>query len=264
MPIITLLSDFGLKDPYVSEMKATILSICPSATLIDITHEVAKYDVVEGAFILASASPFFPKKTVHLAVVDPGVGSKRRPIIVKSKRHLYVGPDNGLLILAAKNDGLISVYHITNREYMREEISSTFHGRDIFAPVSAHLANGVKPEEIGIEVEDYEFPEFVKPVIKGNLVELQAIHIDSFGNVITNLHRDQVEGLKLDFNTRLRLRIKDKTIKIKFLRTYSHARKKELLALVGSHDFLEIAMNQGSASDRLKLKKGSRINLFIE
>ena len=152
MPIISLLSDFGLKDPYVSEMKAIILSICPNVTLIDITHEVSKYNIMEGAFILASATPYFPENTVHLAVVDPGVGSKRRPIIVRSKRHLYVGPDNGLLILAAKNDGIINVYHVVNEKYMRKEISSTFHGRDIFAPVSAYLANGVKPEEIGIEI----------------------------------------------------------------------------------------------------------------
>jgi len=264
MPIISLLSDFGLKDPYVSEMKAVILSICPKVTLVDITHEVSKYNIMEGAFILASATPYFPENTIHLAVIDPGVGSKRRPIIVRSKKHLYVGPDNGLLILAAKNDGIINVYHIVNKKYMRKEISSTFHGRDIFAPVSAYLANGVKPEEIGIEIEDYEIPEFVKPIIKNNLIELRVIHVDSFGNVITNLHKNQVKDLKLKFNAKLSLIIKDKKLKVKFLRTYSDAKKKELLALIGSHNFLEIAMNQGNASNKLKLKEGNCIKMLIE
>ncbi|MEM3522663.1 MAG: SAM-dependent chlorinase/fluorinase [Candidatus Bathyarchaeia archaeon] len=258
------MSDFGLKDSYVSEMKAVILSICPNATLVDITHEISKYNIIEGAFILASTAPYFPNNTIHLAVVDPGVGSKRRPIIVKSKKHFYVGPDNGLLILAAKKDGIIKVYHIVNKEYIRKEISSTFHGRDIFAPVSAYLANGVKPEEIGVEIKDYEIPEFVKPTIKNNSIELKVIHIDSFGNVITNLYKDQIKDIKLEFNTKLLLKVKGKKFKVKFLNTYSNAKKKELLTLIGSHNFLEIAMNQGNASNKLKLKEGDSIKIFIE
>lgn len=262
MPIISLLSDFGLKDPYVSEMKAVILSINPNITLIDITHEISKYDIMEGAFVLASATPYFPKNTIHLAVVDPGVGSKRRPIIVKTKNYLYVGPDNGLLILAAINDGIISAYHIINKKYLREEISSTFHGRDIFAPVSAYLASGVKPEEIGIEIKDYIVPSFINPIIKNNFIELQVIHIDSFGNIITNLHKNQIKELGIDLNTKLKLKVKNKTFKINFLKTYSDAKKKELLALIGSHNFLEIAMNQGNASKKINLKKGSSIKIF--
>jgi len=139
-PIVTLLTDFGLKDPYVAEMKAVILSICPEAWIVDVSHMVKKFDVRMGAFILAQAAPYFPAGTVHVAVVDPGVGTERRPIIVEAKRSFYVGPDNGVLMLSAKREGILHIYEIKNRKYMLQKISRTFHGRDVFSPVAAHLA----------------------------------------------------------------------------------------------------------------------------
>ena len=185
--MITLTSDFGLKDPYVAEMKGVILTINPKATLIDITHEVEKFDVRMAAFILASAAPYFPQGTVHLAVVDPGVGTQRRAIIIQTKKSFFVGPDNGILILAAQNQGIEHVYQITNPTFMLPKISSTFHGRDIFAPAAAHLDKGVPPKEFGPEIKDLTKPEFASvKQTNGSLIG-EVIHIDGFGNIITNI-----------------------------------------------------------------------------
>ena len=158
--MITLTSDFGLKDPYVAEMKGVILTINPKATLIDITHEVEKFNIRMAAFMLASAAPYFPQGTVHLAVVDPGVGTQRRAILIQTKKSFFVGPDNGILILAAQNQGIEHVYQLTNPTFMLPKISSTFHGRDIFAPAAAHLDKGVQPSEFGPEIKDPINPEF--------------------------------------------------------------------------------------------------------
>ena len=142
--MITLTSDFGLKDPYVAEMKGAILTINPKATTIDVTHDVEKFNIREGAFMLASAAPYFPKGTVHLVVVDPGVGTERRAILIETKLGFFVGPDNGVLVLAAKNQGIKHIYQLTNPKFTLPNISGTFHGRDIFAPAAAHLDRGVK------------------------------------------------------------------------------------------------------------------------
>jgi S-adenosylmethionine hydrolase len=149
MPLISLLTDFGSLDPFVGEMKAVILSICPETRIIDLTHQVQKFDVRLGSFLLAGAAPYFPSGTIHVGVVDPGVGSSRRAIVVQSRRVVYVGPDNGLLVPAAQREGILHVYELTNRSFMRNEISATFHGRDVFAPAAAHLACGKMPRECG-------------------------------------------------------------------------------------------------------------------
>ncbi|MFX1466812.1 MAG: S-adenosyl-l-methionine hydroxide adenosyltransferase family protein, partial [Promethearchaeota archaeon] len=153
--VIALMSDFGTKDAYVASMKGIILEICSDAIIVDITHDTARQDVKDGAFILATAAPYFPDGTVFVCVVDPGVGTERRGVIVEGKKHFYVGPDNGLLMLSAQREDIQHVYEITNRKYIRNEISSTFHGRDIFAPIGAHLLKGTPPEEIGQEIFDY-------------------------------------------------------------------------------------------------------------
>ena len=158
--MITLTSDFGLKDPYVAEMKGVILTINPNATIVDITHGVEKFNIRMGAFMLASAAPYFPKGTVHLAVVDPGVGTERRAILVQTKQGFFVGPDNGVLMLAAQNQGIEHTYELTNPKFMLPQVSSTFHGRDIFAPAAAYLDISVKPSEFGPEINDATTPEF--------------------------------------------------------------------------------------------------------
>ena len=150
--VISLLTDFGFKDAYVGTMKGIILRICPTATLVDISHDLSKYDILEGAYNLAQASPYFPEGTIHLAVVDPGVGTTRRRLIIKGSRCLYVGPDNGILSLAAKIEGVVKVVEIRNEAYMLQHFSRTFEGRDVFAPAAAHLANGVNIDEFGPKI----------------------------------------------------------------------------------------------------------------
>ncbi|PVX23581.1 MAG: hypothetical protein CW691_10170, partial [Candidatus Bathyarchaeum sp.] len=197
MSIISLLSDFGNRDPYVAEMKAVILSINPETRIVDITHEIEKFSIRMGAYVLASASPYFPKKTVHVAVVDPGVGTKRRPIIVETCRSFYVGPDNGLLMLAAQKEGIKSVYVICNPKYLLSIVSNTFHGRDIFAPSAAYLAKGIKPSDFGPAIQDYVFPEFVKPCTKNGQLVGEVLHIDDFGNIISNISAQDLDHYNL-------------------------------------------------------------------
>jgi len=261
VPIISLLSDFGLKDSYVAQMKAVILSICPKATIVDISHQVERHNLRMGAFILASAAPYFPDGTVHVAVIDPGVGGKRRPILIEAKRSFYVGPDNGLLLLAAKSDEIKKVYHIVERRFMAEQISATFHGRDIFAPVAAHIANGVEPRRIGRVITDFVVPDYSEVKIERGAVDCEVVHIDGFGNVVTNLHSKDLGETAIRYGRLFKLKYKGKSIGLKLCRTYSDARVGALLGLIGSHGFLEIAVNQGSAARRLEVTQGSKLKL---
>ena len=261
MPTITLLSDFGLKDSYVAQMKATILSICPEATIVDISHQVERHNLRMGAFILASAAPYFPHGTIHVAVVDPGVGGKRRPIIIETNRSFYVGPDNGLLLLAAKSDGIERVYHIVEKRFMAERISATFHGRDIFAPVAAHVANGVEPSRIGRVINDFLVPDYAEAKIRRGAVDCEVVHIDGFGNVVTNIHSKDLGRTVMRYGSSFKLKHKGKSVGLKLYRTYSDVQVGTLLGLIGSHGFLDIAVNQGSAAERLDVTQGSKLKL---
>jgi S-adenosylmethionine hydrolase len=260
VPLITLLSDFGLKDSYVAEMKAVIIGISPHARIVDITHSIDKFNVRMGAFILASAIRYFPEGTMHVAIVDPGVGTKRRALIVQTKRHLCVGPDNGVLMLAAEQDGIKRVYAILNSKFMLPKASSTFHGRDVFAPVAAHLANGTPPKEFGPEVEDYCMPRFAKPVFlaEGELAG-EVLHIDDFGNLITNIMSEDLKKAGMEGARLLTVRLKSIFLPLDFCRTYGEVPHKSSLALIDSHDFLEIAVNQGNASRKLKVRVGDAV-----
>jgi len=260
-PIITLLSDFGLRDAYVAEMKAVILSINPDARIVDISHEVEKFDIRMGAFVLASAAPYFPEKTVHVAVVDPGVGTKRRSIIIQTKRSVYVGPDNGLLVLAARREEVSHVYHIKNPEYMRQKVSTTFHGRDIFAPVAAYLSTGCSPSQFGPEIKDYTVPEFAKPHRKKDELIGEVIYVDDFGNVVTNISSKDLEELEISVGDLLHVREGRKTFDVRFCSAYGEAPAETPLVVVGSHDFLEISINQGSVSKTLNLKVGNSVSI---
>jgi len=261
VPTISLLSDFGLKDGYVAQMKAVILSICPKATIVDISHQVERHNLRMGSFILASAAPFFPDGTIHVAVVDPGVGGKRRSILIETNRSLYVGPDNGLLLLAAKNDEIRKVYHIVERRFMAEQISATFHGRDIFAPVAAHIANGVEPSRIGRVITDFVVPDYSEAKIERGAVDCEVVHINGFGNVVTNLHSSALDKTVMRYGSLFKLKHKGKSLELRLCRTYSDVQVGTLLGLIGSHGFLEIAVNQGSAAERLKVTQGSKLKL---
>jgi len=261
MSIISLLSDFGVKDAYVAEMKATIVSINPLAILIDITHEIDKFSIRKGAYVLASAAPYFPLKTIHLAVVDPGVGTKRQPIIVETKRSVYVGPDNGLLMLAADKEEIINVYAIDNPKYMLSRVSKTFHGRDIFAPAAAYLTKGVSPSEFGSKIYDYVFPNFVKSCIENGELLGEILHIDDFGNVISNISGEDLRQAGVHETHSLNVKINDKNFNLQFCSTYNNVPIDNPLTLIGSSNFLEFAVNQGSGRMFFNAKVGDLISV---
>jgi len=260
-PIITLLSDFGLRDPYVAEMKAVILSICRETSIIDISHEVEKFNIRMGAFILAQAARYFPEGTIHVAVVDPGVGTERRPIIVETKRSLYVGPDNGVLILAAQNESIKCIWEISNPKYMLKNISRTFHGRDIFSPVAAYLAKGVKPSEFGPEIHDPVKPSFVSPKIKKGVISGEIIHIDGFGNLITNIAQKDLKAACIYEGEFLSVQLGSEQLKLKVCSSYGEVPINTPLSIIGGTGFLEISVNQGNASKIFNAKVGTSVTL---
>ncbi|MCL5949897.1 MAG: S-adenosyl-l-methionine hydroxide adenosyltransferase family protein [Candidatus Bathyarchaeota archaeon] len=254
--MITLTSDFGLKDPYVAEMKGAILTINPNATIVDITHGVEKFNIRMGAFMLASAAPYFPKGTVHLAVVDPGVGTERHAILVQTKKGFFVGPDNGLLILAAQTQGIEHTYELTNPKFMLPKVSSTFHGRDVFAPAAAHLDKSAKPSEFGPEIHDLVKPEFASVKQRSDSLTGEVLHVDGFGNIITNISEKD-----LTQNLAFKVKLTDISLNLVFGKTYAQAKPQEPIALVGSHGFLEIALNQASAAEKLHAKTGDKVEV---
>jgi S-adenosylmethionine hydrolase len=254
--MITLTSDFGLKDPYVAEMKGVILTINPNATITDISHNVEKFNIRMGAFMLASATPYFPKGTVHLTVVDPGVGTERRSIVVQTKQGFFVGPDNGVLMLAAQNQGIKHVYELTNPKFVSPKISSTFHGRDVFAPAAAHLDSGVKPSEFGSEITDAVTTDFAEVKRKNGCFVGEILYVDSFGNVITNLSRKEISKAKT-----VTLKLQNFSLKIVLGETYAQAKRHQPIALIGSHGLLEIALNQESVAEKYDLNVGNIVEV---
>jgi S-adenosylmethionine hydrolase len=261
-PVVGLLSDFGLRDPYVAEMKAVILGICKDAQVVDISHEIGKFDVRMGAFVLASAVPYFPKGTVYVAVVDPGVGTKRRPIVVETKRSTIVGPDNGLLMLAAEKENVKHVYEVGNTAFMLPEVSKTFHGRDVFAPAAAYLAIGRLPSEVGSEINDYFIPKYAKPVVEDNTLTGEVLHLDDFGNVITNISEKDLNKIGVKQGVSLLIKLERKVLSLRYCSAYGEVDINELLVVIGGRGFLEIAVNQGNAARKLKAETG--INVRIE
>jgi S-adenosylmethionine hydrolase len=257
--MITLTSDFGLKDPYVAEMKGVILTINPKAQIIDITHDVEKFNIRNGAFILASVAPYFPKGTVHLAVVDPSVGTRRRAILVQTRQVFFVGPDNGVLILAAKNQGIEHVHELTNPKFMLPNVSSTFHGRDVFAPVAAYLDMGVKPSEFGAEITDINTPEFASVKRKNGSLIGEVLHLDGFGNIITNICQQEIARAE-----KVKIKLQNLSLKLPFVKTYAQTKPPQPIALIGSHGFLEIALNQASAAEKFRVVVGDKVEVRPE
>jgi S-adenosylmethionine hydrolase len=254
--MITLTTDFGLKDSYVAEMKGVILSINPEAKLIDISHGVEKFDVRMGAFILASAAPYFSKGTIHLAVVDPGVGTVRRAVLVQTKQAFFVGPDNGLLMIAAKSQGIEHVYELANFNFRLPGVSTTFHGRDIFAPAAAYLDSGVKPKEFGPEITDLLTPKFAAVTRKNSSLCGEVLHVDDFGNIVTNIAGKELSKVKT-----IKVNLADCQFETTLTNTYGEAKEKSPIAVVGSHGFLEIALNKGSVVEKFKVQSGDAVTL---
>ncbi len=254
--VITLLSDFV--DVYPASMKGVVLSVNPDVNIMDISHSVPRHNVRAGAFMLMTTSGYFPSGTVHIAVVDPGVGTERRCIAIRaespSKVHYFVGPDNGLLIPAARSTGEFEVYEITNRSLFRENISSTFHGRDIFAPVGAHISKGLDIKNAGRQIFDFVDLDFGEGKKRKGTLEGKIIFIDSFGNMVTNISSEIV-----DFKPGDILEIEKK--QVLFHISYGFCKEGEPLALIGSHGFLEIAVNQGNAALFFNKKEDDEIIL---
>jgi S-adenosylmethionine hydrolase len=256
-PIITLTTDFGLSDHFAGVMKGVILGIEPSAQVIDISHGVQPYEIADGAFTIAQAYRYFPKKTVHVVVVDPGVGSARRPLLAEMAGQFFVAPDNGVLSMIFAREQP-KVRHIANESYFLHPLSRTFHGRDVFSPVAAHLASGVTPAKFGKRIEDYLRASFDKPTHTGKHTWTGTIlKADHFGNLATNFHIDQFPAIRthafslnagLQAITRLAL-------------TFSECAPDELVAIVGSSGYLEVAASQGSAAKELGCGAGSPVEL---
>jgi len=247
VPVITLLTDFGTADYFVGAVKGAILSVNPAVVIADITHEIPPQDIEAAAFTLLAAYPTFPPETIHVAVVDPGVGSTRRPIIVRAGRSLFVGPDNGLFTYIYDREPSHQTFHVTAEKYFRPSPSTTFHGRDIFAPVAAALSKGVKPEAFGpLIADEIRLATSLKPRI---------IHIDRFGNCITNITRDLFDSSKPQT-----LLVKRKAIHT-FVDFYGAAPPNSLVAIWGSAGFLEISVNGKSAAKILGAKRGDAVIL---
>lgn len=240
-------------------MKAVILSLCPAAVIVDVTHEVAKFDIRMGAYLLASAAPYFPKGTIHVAVIDPAVGTTRRSLIIQTKRGFLVGPDNGSLVLTANKERIVSVHEITNTKYMMPQVSTTFHGRDIFAPAAAQLANGVQPASFGAEVRDMVKPEFSKVELSNNEATGEILYVDGFGNIVTNLSEETLAGLKVGKS--VNVIINRHRIEMRIGKTYAEAQPDEFLVLMGSQGYIEIAKNQGDTHEELKAKPGDKVTI---
>ncbi|MBI4344352.1 MAG: S-adenosyl-l-methionine hydroxide adenosyltransferase family protein [Euryarchaeota archaeon] len=253
MRLITLTTDFGWTE-YVGAMKGVIHSIHPGATIVDITHGVRRFDVRHGAYVIGTTYQYFPKGTIHCAVVDPGVGTERRGIIFSAGGHTFVGPDNGLFSMVG---GVKAIYAITAKPKAR-----TFWGRDVFAPASARLAMGTEPRELGRRIDGYERLEF-RAGVSGRRALGEVICVDHFGDVITSLRGEHLAALGAEHGARLEVKIKGKKRDLRLLESYGHARKGELLCLVGSAGYLELAVNQGDAAARLGVVGGERIEVRL-
>jgi S-adenosylmethionine hydrolase len=262
MPIITLTTDFGIKDGFVGSMKGIIWGICPEAQIADISHEISPQNVLEGAFALWRAYAFFPVATIHVAVVDPGVGTSRRPIAVRLGGQTIVGPDNGLFTPmyedAEKNGWPVAIFHLTNDKYYLPEVSRTFHGRDVFAPVAAHLANGVPLEDLGPVIADPVLLSMPKPEKTADGWRAHVTVVDVFGNCTTDLPADAVAGSKdVTFHFR------GHTMR-GLVESYGHKNPGELVALVDSENFIEIAIVNGSAAQNTGIRVGDSVEVILE
>jgi S-adenosylmethionine hydrolase len=264
MPIITLLTDYGITDSYVAEVKGVILKICPDATIVDISHDVGNYDIAEGAFHMARSAPHFPDGTVHVGVVDPGVGSTRRAIILQTPKAYFVAPDNGLAAPAAERLGVEKAYNITNMELLPEKVSDVFDGRDVFGPTGALLAKGISPEVIGEEITDYIRLPSYEPEIIGKTVEATIIHVDGFGNMVTNVTYEVLSSLGISDHGRFNIEIRGKSFELPYVRRFSAVPKGDLLLLVAGGGYMEFAVNQGNAHDRLGVGAGEKVRFILQ
>jgi S-adenosylmethionine hydrolase len=261
--VVTLITDFGDADHYVGVMKGVIKGINPEVEIIDICHQVNSYDIFDGAYALAQGYRFFPTDTIHLIVVDPGVGTARRPILARTMDYKFVAPDNGVLSLVYEREESIEVRHVTSDHYFLNPISNTFHGRDVFAPVVGWLSKGVEVDKFGEPITDYT--KFLSPKPKRvgeQLLKGVALRVDKFGNIITNISPEDVPQLFEENPPPFKIIINQQEITHLNL-SYTMGKPSEIFAIVGSSGFLEICTNRGSAARALNASRGAEVGVLL-
>ena len=257
--IITLTTDYGTNDHLVGTLKGVILKINPDVTIVDITHGVAPYDLLDGALAIGSAYAYFPPRTIHIVVVDPGVGTERRPLLVSGDNQYFVAPDNGVLSLVYERNTNVVVRNATAEHYYLQPVSNTFHGRDIFAPIAAWLSKGWQTAAMGEEIQDYKKFALPKPKASDGVVKGVVLRVDSFGNLITNFRSEDLpEAARTKGN--LELQVGTQSVK-RLVDTFARGESAEPIAFVGSSGYIEIAVNKGNAAKALGIGRGAPITL---
>jgi S-adenosylmethionine hydrolase len=263
-PLITLTTDFGLNDHYVGTIKGVILDILPEAEIVDICHAVQAFDVLDGALAIAQAYSYFPNGTTHLVVVDPGVGTARRPILLNTGRHYFVAPDNGVLSLVYAQAERVQVRHIDAEHYYRQPVSSTFHARDIFAPVVAYLAKGVEPAKFGEEITDFVRFNAPKPKpVDAQTLRGVVLRVDRFGNMVTNFTEQDVPALFQTEPPAFKIVVGKHEITA-IRANYAEGKPNEIFGILGSMGYLEISANRAAAAQVIGAGKGSEVNIVLE
>jgi hypothetical protein len=261
--IVTLTTDFGGADHFVGTMRGVILGVNPAAQVVDLCNGVSSFDVLDGALTIAQAYKYFPADTIHLVVVDPGVGSVRRPLLVTTSKHYFIAPDNGVLSLVMEQEERVSVRHITAEHYFLQPLSNTFHGRDIFAPCAGWLSKGVEAEKFGDEITDYARFSLPKPkMVTGHTLQGAVLKVDKFGNLITNLTPENAPAL---FATDAKMRMTVGQASVSGLcKAYAEGRPGELFGVLNSMGFVEIACNRGAAAKLAKAGRGAEVVVEFE
>lgn len=258
--IITLTTDFGLQDYYVSAMKAVMLGIAPDARFVDISHEIPSQDIMAGSWVLKNSAMLFPPDTVHVVVVDPGVGTDRDAIALRIEDQYFVGPDNGIFSILTEQKNYKAI-RLANKKFWGDKASNTFHGRDIFAPVAAHLSNGVNFDELGEPVDELVTYRWAEPIADKDGLQGWVIHIDKFGNLITNLSASMIESVIGDKSVKIYV---GNTILDEIVTTFGSVLEGEPAAFIGSSGMLEIGINKGDAREMLGVQKGAQISLVLQ
>ncbi len=262
-PVITLTTDFGTNDHFVGAMKGVILDIVPDAQIVDICHAVQAFDVLDGALTISQAYSYFPTRTIHVVVVDPGVGTARRPIIASSDKYHFVAPDNGVLSLVYAREERVHVRHVTSEHYFLQPVSSTFHARDIFAPVAAYLAKEVESQKFGDEVEEYVRFNAPKPkAVDQNRLRGVVLKVDRFGNLITNITPQDAPMLFIEGAKRFKITVGNREV-TELHSAYAEGSPGEVFGILGSMGFLEIAAHRGAAAQLTGAGKGTDVNIIL-
>ena len=259
-PIITLTTDFGTNDYLVGAMKGVILNINPAARIVDINHHVAPFDILDGALAIASAYKYFPPRTIHVVIVDPGVGTERRPLLVSGEKQYFVAPDNGVLSMIFERESCV-VRHVTAEHYFLNPISPTFHGRDVFAPTAAWLAKAWQTDAFGEEITDYVRFSMPKAKPAGQAIKGVVLRVDAFGNLMTNLTTEDVPAAMVASGD-IKLAVNGKEVR-KIARTFGDGIPGEPIAVFGSVGYLEIAVNRGNAARALGANRGAEVSLEL-